>query len=213
MMRVSWFANGALIMAAGVGFHAKAYACSCQIAPREKDFEASAAVFEGQVTAITSNKEASGRPGEIARVRLNVIQSWKGLQTEQVTVLTPASASECGYSFQMGKSYLIYAAATKGEEFAVSSCSRTRDIADAQDDIRAMGTGVVTVDPKLTPEEKKAYSTPVSSRQKPAGCASCQVGAGGGSYPRTIFVIWLAAGVSGGRFLRRRLKGAGGVCK
>ncbi len=66
--------------------------------------------------------------------------------------------------------------ASDGPQLRVSRCSRTRPVVEAEQDIIAMGMGVVTVDPRLPAEEKKAISTPSAPRSRPAGCASCEIG-------------------------------------
>lgn len=204
MMRFDWFLYVLVVSATCVGFTAKAYACSCLVGTREKEFEVAAAVFEGQVTSVAPRPEVRGSSGKITEATLKVVQAWKGIQTQQTTVLTPASASECGMSFEVGKSYLIYAKALEGSNLGVTTCSRTRKISEAQGDIRAMGMGSVPVDPKLTPSEKKAYATPASPRPRPTtGCAGCQVGVPGGSLPPLAGFAWMVAGVFFWCFVRR----------
>jgi hypothetical protein len=229
MVRCGWFLSILVTVATCVGFTGKADACSCRVGPRKNAFETSAAVFEGQVTAIALKPKPSGFPGEIASVSLTVIQAWKGIRTQQVTVLTPASASECGVSFQLGKNYLIYAAASEGSELIVSACSRTREISKAETDIQAMGKGSVPADPKRTreiskaetdiqatgkgsvpadpkrtSEEKVVVSEPRASPPKPAGSAGCQVGAPGGLLPPAISAMWLGVCLFFWHFLRKR---------
>jgi hypothetical protein len=192
-VRVDWFVYLLIGLAVGFGFTGKAYACSCQEGPRDKDFEASAAVFEGQVIALDPGVNAVGHPGQIRRVDLKVVRTWKGANTEQVAVFTPISGSECGYAFQVGKSYLIYAIEVKESQLAVSACGRTREISKAGSDIDAMGMGSVPVKAELTAAEKKSYNDPALRRPiRQAGCAGCEIGSTSYAFPRTGSLGWLA---------------------
>lgn len=202
-MRFNSFLCAFVVLATCVGFTEKAYACSCLVGTREKEFEGAAAVFEGQVTLVVTRPEVSGSSAKITEATLKVVQAWKGVKTQKTTLLTPASASECGFPFEVGKSYLIYAKALEGSNLGVTTCSRSREISDAQSDIRAMGMGSVPVDPKLTPSEKKAFVPPASPRPRPTGCAGCQVGVPGGSLPPFALFAWMVAGVFPWYFMRR----------
>jgi len=153
---------------------ARARACSCATQTREQAFESAAAVFEGRVIEITRSKaRPDGGPPRV-RVTLLVVRAWKGVQTERMTVLTAGDEAACGFGFREGESYLVYA--QKGGSLpGVSLCSRTRPMAEAGEDIDAMGIGEVPVQPSASREEKRAFSPDAVPEPRPAGCASCAV--------------------------------------
>jgi hypothetical protein len=152
----------------------RARACSCATQTREQAFKSAAAVFEGRVVEITRSKARpdGGRPR--LQVTLLVVRAWKGVKSERMTVLTAGDEAACGFGFQQGESYLVYA--QKGGSLpGVSLCSRTRPMAEAGEDIDAMGIGVVPVQPAATSEEKRAFTPDAAPEPRPAGCASCVV--------------------------------------
>jgi hypothetical protein len=72
-------------------------------------------------------------------VRFSVVTAWRGVDTREVTVSTHRSSAMCGYPFQEGEEYLVYARG--GEGLTVSLCSRTAPLADAGEDLAALGAG------------------------------------------------------------------------
>ena len=185
-----WALGGAVI------FPAQARACSCvQMSPADA-LAASVAVFEAKVTAIAPGPAPPAFQARSLRVTLRVTRGWKGLDQEEVlTVHTAGNGALCGYAFEVGQSYLVYA---HGElaDLTVSLCSRTRPMADAEQDLKELGLGVVPVQPTateavagpatqqpkvrqvVTPTSEQATTTRVA-RPPPGqgGCASCSVGA------------------------------------
>jgi hypothetical protein len=87
------------------------------------------AVFVGHVVSI----ESSSPGGRI--VGLAVVEAFRGFQLSQVTLVTGYSGADCGYPFQMGESYLVYAHRSPTGELSTSICSRTRPAANASDDL------------------------------------------------------------------------------
>jgi len=122
------------------------------------------AIFEARVASI---EVADGQ----RHVRMDVVQTWLAAEHEHVEVVTAETEAACGYSFEVGQSYLVYASALEGEAYRVSLCSRTRRMVDADDDRALLGSGVVPVDIEDGPEEPRAVRTPPAR----GGCASCGV--------------------------------------
>jgi hypothetical protein len=56
---------------------------------------------------------------------VRVLERWKGSPGDTVTVYSGASDLECGYQFESGAEYLIYANARPGSVLTTSSCNRT----------------------------------------------------------------------------------------
>lgn len=121
------------------------FACSCAPPPPpKKALETSAAVCLVEVTQI---EEA----GVNNKVTLKVERWWKGGTGEELVVLTSRGGASCGYGFQKGGKYLVYAhASEKDKPLNVSLCSRTRTKkdADTSGDFKELGEGTA-------PEKKK----------------------------------------------------------
>jgi MYXO-CTERM domain-containing protein len=142
-----------------------ASACSCMEQPFEVARAGAVAIFEARVASI---EEASGQH----HVHMDVVQTWLEAGHEHVVVVTSGDEASCGYTFAVGQSYLVYASAVEGDAYRVSLCSRTRLMADADDDRALLGSGVVPVDIVDGPEdEAPTVHTPPSR----GGCASCAV--------------------------------------
>jgi hypothetical protein len=109
-----------------------ALACSCAPPPPPQDaLKQSSAVFTGTVIDVTTS-------GVNHVVRLRVESSWKGAKCGEVTVLTASEDAACGYSFQVGQSYLVYAVKEQGK-LSTNLCSRTKPTSDAGEDLTALG--------------------------------------------------------------------------
>jgi len=96
----------------------------------------STAVFSGKVLSINSSRNA------YLAVRFKVERTWKHADSVEITVFTTASDSECGYSFEVGQTYLVYASAPIAGELWTNHCTRTGRIAiDVAEDLRILGRG------------------------------------------------------------------------
>ncbi len=119
--------------------------CSCipPVPPREA-LGQSDAVFAGRVVSVTERREEDpGHPGgPHLEVRIVAGRRWKGAGADTVVVRTADSSAACGYPFEAGGEYLVYA---RGEDaLRVVSCSRTRPLAQAGEDLAALGAPAVT---------------------------------------------------------------------
>lgn len=165
----------------------RAHACSCMMIEQPQAFEQATSVFEGHVASVDGPSDPHGA-GEV-RVTLDVVRTWKGADSEQIEVVTPANSAACGFNFEQGKSYLVYTSAGEaGGPEHVSLCSRTAPIERAGEDIAAMGEGVTPVSPtEPEPADPGGSTTDPgapgtgdgqgTTTQYEAGCASCAVGA------------------------------------
>ncbi|HUG97189.1 MAG TPA: hypothetical protein VMJ94_06575, partial [Nitrososphaera sp.] len=112
-----------------------AFACSC-IPPRPKQeaFEASAAVFSGDVARIDADQF-----GMMAVFHVDT--AWKGISKDTVKVLTPAQSSACGYQFEEGKSYIVYAyGGNEDLSLKTSICGRTSPAENALEHFIVLGS-------------------------------------------------------------------------
>lgn len=128
-MKKSWIAGLALV--AGLSLSDAALACSCIVTPdAQVARDGSDAVFSGTVTGIA-------RTGRMLKVTIQVDRAWKGVQCGEVTLETAADGATCGFGFEEGKSYLVYAAEENG--LTTNLCTRTRSIDQADEDVGALG--------------------------------------------------------------------------
>ena len=121
-------------------------ACSCMESALPCGSLEGSSVFIGTVQSRSdSPKEGNAnqpRPGYDFKIA--VVEAFAGVKGEEVTVRTATESAACGYLFEIGQTYLVYASATPGGGYSVSLCSRTRRISNAGDDlafIRAAAKG------------------------------------------------------------------------
>lgn len=113
-----------------------ASACSCMQPPAPlEELEAVDAVFSGKVIQIDPSFNSN-------YVTFEVQKSWKGPQKIKLAVETAQNSAACGYNFEMGKEYLVYAYGLE-QNLTTGLCSRTAELSYAADDIAALGTPVV----------------------------------------------------------------------
>jgi hypothetical protein len=151
-----------------------AFACSCAAlpgTPQERAREAlsgSTAVFSGEVvefekpppdTAMVEGTMLTvmGDAGREATVTLQASEVWKGPRQQTVTITTEADSSMgCGYPFEEGQEYLVYAT---GKEPSVSLCSETKPLSEADADLEALGEGQKPEDVSALSDTSGALST------------------------------------------------------
>ena len=117
-----------------------AYACSCampqgtQKERAERALSSSEAVFSGRVTAI--EKEAATRT---TTATLRVSEVWKGPERATLEVSTASYEAACGYHFEEGKEYLVYA--NGKQDLGVGACGGTVPLSYADEDLALLGNG------------------------------------------------------------------------
>jgi hypothetical protein len=145
----------ALIMTLAALVHSSPLiACSC-VLPEHFDpassTGAAAAVFVGRVVKISPFPAPRAREAgpfyDDREVVIEVSASWKGPRTLRITVLTGNSGADCGYFFETGKEYLVFADSTDSAVdprwagshlLSVSLCSETSSLDRAKDNVRAL---------------------------------------------------------------------------
>lgn len=120
-------------------------ACSCYPSkPPCEDFWTADAVFSGEVSSIAlldaKARETKGRHGEgvplYVRVRFRVDAPYRGISTDEVDVSTGLGGGDCGYGFEKGKQYLVYAyRSEQSADLHTGICTRTCPIAEATEDL------------------------------------------------------------------------------
>ena len=124
------------------------FACSCLTPPPPTEAAAdAAAVFQGAVIRVEQVRGNTGAAHR--RVTLRVSKVWKGNVTSETLVYTVNDSAACGINFQQGIEYVIYASVANGTDFwgvpadslVTGLCDRTRPVAEAADDLAALGPG------------------------------------------------------------------------
>lgn len=130
-----------LLLAATVGL-----GCTCQrsllgIVKSEKSQVKEArkysdVVFSGVVTEIIVDEKA-----HTFEARFKVLESWKGVETETVSLFGGTECCFCEYMFEVGESYLLYASARVGyqNKLGTTICSRTKPLSKAELDLKYLG--------------------------------------------------------------------------
>ena len=121
-----------------------AWACSCVPPdPPPIAFANMEAVFVGNVTQISDPSWPGGlvSSADPVRVVLQVNDSWKGVTTATVLVETAVSGASCGYTFDVGRQYVVYAYDHDNNGvWATNMCTRTNDVANAAADLTYLNT-------------------------------------------------------------------------
>jgi hypothetical protein len=121
-----------------------AYACSCVIpGPADEELANSVAVFSGKVIDVAKPLINIGpvSSADPLKVTFQVYTVWKGSMSQTTTITTARSGASCGYTFEKGKEYIVYAYGTDND-LSVSLCSRTQLLDTAKDDLGILGVGV-----------------------------------------------------------------------
>jgi hypothetical protein len=126
------------------------WACDCDVPSVSEASEQAAAIFAGRVIDVAVPSGTYISSADTVTVTFAVATAWKGGVQSTVTLATLRSEISCGYEFQEGQEYLVYArpagttllyARPANTTFEVSFCSRTHPLADATADLAALGEG------------------------------------------------------------------------
>jgi hypothetical protein len=66
-------------------------------------------------------------------------QVWKGQLAREVIINTPDNSAACGYSFEVGKSYLVFAHSLEGKTLATRLCSGNRPLETNSEELKILG--------------------------------------------------------------------------
>jgi hypothetical protein len=145
-----------------------ALACFCMPPPTPQEgVHSSDAVFSGRVVGITMpqlNPATGGYSPALAQFQAASV--WKGSVGPHVTVAFSPSTASCGYNFQAGNDYLVYARSYVdgpvlsilgnyfqlpiGErKLTTGICTRTQVLSRAQQDLAVLGQGNPPAQPGL----------------------------------------------------------------
>ncbi len=94
----------------------------------------SSAVFVGKVMKVVRNPDEFG-----VSVKFQVDKIWKGKLSRDVTIFTGRGGGDCGYQFEVGGTYLVYATGVR-ERLSTSICLRTASWS-VDGDVKHLGKG------------------------------------------------------------------------
>jgi hypothetical protein len=102
---------------------AVAFPCSCLPSGSPCSIVGGAAVvFVGTPVAVVDAATQNGEPS--VRVRFRIDEAIQNIDLKTVDVLTASDTAACGFPFETGRKYLVYASGSAGV-YSVSLCSRT----------------------------------------------------------------------------------------
>lgn len=128
-----------------------ALACSCVLpGPPDAELARSTAVFSGRVVSRDEPGGLLSSSADPVRVTFEVYAVWKGPAYRTITITTARSGASCGYAFEKGEEYLVYADGS-ADSLTVSMCSRTQSLSSAEEDLTKLGEGttVLSENPEL----------------------------------------------------------------
>jgi hypothetical protein len=155
-----WILAFVLIFSAISSFPLVSHACSCVNNPDPKTAMNNAeAVFVGKVLKVKQERKQKGIIGAIEYRDVNLFQvekTWKGIEQSQIMIYDNGHDESCGYVFEEGKTYIIYAYKSKDGELYTSYCSRTAELSHANADLEQLGKGKLA-DKKVNLEGKMKW--------------------------------------------------------
>lgn len=124
----------------------EAHACSCELPlgnstlkqQVKKARNDSQAIFTGEVIEIIRPTDSYS-----VIVKFRVDQSWKGKLQKEITLITGRGGGDCGYRFEVGRGYLVYAYGSDEASLSTNICQRTTELKDAAVDVKLLGKGKV----------------------------------------------------------------------
>lgn len=125
----------------------EAYACEVlSLPPIEQAVDDSSAIFSGTVREFRAIS-ISGGIQDMRVALFEVDKYWKNPSDtdyyKERVVFTAIDHGACGYDFEQGKSYLVYASSRDNGSLYTSIGTRTMPIENAEDDMAVLGQGTV----------------------------------------------------------------------
>lgn len=166
-----------------------ASACSCvELTPAEA-FERADTVFVGEVTAFEVRSGLFGKSSiDPTTVKFAVNEVWKGPRRESITIRTVRSEVSCGFKFDQGLKYLVYA-----RDGQTGLCDRTALTIQASEDLAALGEGWQPGGKSDGPSDDVTQSKAAEPPPSGAGCAAATADR---RQPADLAALALLAGVA-----------------
>jgi len=124
--------------------HQTSSACDCVSSTRDayEGLQRADAVFIGRVvnSRMIEVSDSVDHPLEL-QVNIKVEKVLKGIKSKEVILRTgPGLGGDCGFKFQKGKEYLVFAYGMPNK-LETSGCSRTKELKYAAEDIKEIKQG------------------------------------------------------------------------
>ena len=107
----------------------------CAILPFQRAFQESKSVFVGNVVSEEKN-------GDTKTFKFEIEKYWKGGDKQNIEINVYETARYQAF-FKKGERYLIYATADEDGKLRDGRCSRSRDLDNADEDLRQLGKGKI----------------------------------------------------------------------
>jgi hypothetical protein len=122
----------------------RAQACTCDLPEANLTLKEqvnrarkeSRAVFIGEVIEVIRKPE-----NYFVTVKFRVENSWKGRVAKEITLSTGQGGGDCGYKFEVGGRYLVYAYGSDETSLATNICQRTGPAGAVTEEIKLLGKG------------------------------------------------------------------------
>jgi hypothetical protein len=95
------------------------------------------AVFSGVVLRSSEPRDLGQPDPWPVQVTFQVTRRWKGPVADTLVIRTGEGGGDCGFPFQVGAEYLVYASGK--DALYTSICHRTRLLLAAKEDLEALG--------------------------------------------------------------------------
>src|SRR5215471_9011581 len=134
-----------------------------------------ALIFQGKVIKQELKSGSIGGPttamsmsgvGRFRTVDFAVTRVFRGHHEDQISVVTGMGGGDCGYNFQTGRIYLVYASIGPGAKWFTSICSGTNAVEDAGTALRFLTGQEPPPEDLLPPKEywKQYYEKVIPKR-------------------------------------------------
>jgi hypothetical protein len=91
-------------------------------------------VFSGEVVGIKKIPKT-----RMLQIRIEVKESWKKVLPKEITITTELGG--CGYDFQVGTEYLVFANSSDDGNLSTGLCLRNRELYKATEELEILGKG------------------------------------------------------------------------
>ncbi|RAV12987.1 hypothetical protein [Paenibacillus contaminans] len=119
----------------------KGFACSCA-GPNsvQEELQKKAAVFSGKAVSVKTSGGLLRSSADPVEVKIEVDKVWKGELGKTQLVYTARDGASCGFGFEKGKQYLVYAY-SDNDRLVTNMCDRTKLISNAAEDLSLLKEG------------------------------------------------------------------------
>jgi len=186
----------AMLVGGSLGGFTTVYACV--VVPPGTPLEElgeSATVFSGKVVEIQMGERDSSAGHKINAVFFEVDRYWKTTEEfngyRTLVVFTELSGDVCGYEFEGGKKYLVYAGINQNDGSLYTGVgTRTQPIENAQEDLAALDVGF---EPTVEVQQQELIQRTTFRQLLTEEFAEVQ---GGSSYLRYLYPIGIGAAIA-----------------